>query len=164
MDKSIKCHKIVKNACYNISELMVASSNNLFCLIRSWNSKDVQFTIIYDKEKPQVITFEKLKPTNYWCFCLKKVTETIITHFYPLWYVVCLFFRLFIETITYSMWHEDNNRNTLASEWNKDNSMTSQCHWEAKGLHFQIDVEIPFYSFINVFLNDVLIDYFMLFL
>ena len=53
---------------------MVTSSNVLFCLINSLKSKDIQFTIMCDTEKFEILTFEKLKPAR-----LELFLKTIIT-------------------------------------------------------------------------------------
>lgn len=37
-------------------------------------SKYVQFTIIYDEEKQQILKFMKLEPVNVLLFCLKNDT------------------------------------------------------------------------------------------
>lgn len=44
----------------------------MFFLINSPNSKDMQFTLMYDTEKLQILTFDKLQPTNVSFFFLKK--------------------------------------------------------------------------------------------
>ena len=57
---------------YNFPESEVTSLDVLFCQTNSPNPKDIQFNIIYDKEKHQIITSEKLKTANFVHFCLKK--------------------------------------------------------------------------------------------
>lgn len=37
----------------------------------SSNLSDIQYTVIYDKEKQQIITFDELKPENVLHLCLK---------------------------------------------------------------------------------------------
>ncbi len=66
--QSIKCQKIVKNACYTFPQPKMTSSDVLFCLTDSPESKNIQFTIISDKEKQQIITFEPLESVKYSTF------------------------------------------------------------------------------------------------
>lgn len=61
---SIKCQKIVKNTHYNFSQPKVVCSYILFCPINITKPKDIQFTIVYDKEKDQMLTSEKLEAPN----------------------------------------------------------------------------------------------------
>lgn len=35
------------------------------CFIRPANNQNIQFTIIYDVDKHQIVTFEKLNPENF---------------------------------------------------------------------------------------------------
>lgn len=38
----------------------------LKCLVMSFNLTDIQFTIMYKKEKHQILTVEKLEPAYFW--------------------------------------------------------------------------------------------------
>lgn len=42
---------------YNVLEPKVTSSNCLFYPLDSLNPKDIKFTILYDKENHQLVTF-----------------------------------------------------------------------------------------------------------
>ena len=44
------------------------SSIWLFFLSNTPNPDDIQLFVIYDKEKQQIITFEKLEPEFFWAF------------------------------------------------------------------------------------------------
>lgn len=63
---SVKCQRTVKY--YNFFELVVISSNTLFCPTNCPKLKYMQFIIIHDREKLQNLTLEKLEPENIWCF------------------------------------------------------------------------------------------------
>lgn len=52
-------------------------SNCLFYSNYSPKPKDIRFTVIHDREKYQILTFEKLGPENVWHFGLK-VFKSII--------------------------------------------------------------------------------------
>lgn len=52
----------MKNACYNSPQVKVTYSNCLNYLTISQNPKDILFTIIYDKEKHEIVTVENLEP------------------------------------------------------------------------------------------------------
>ena len=57
---------------------LMMSSDVLFCLIKSLKSKVIQFTVIYETEKHQIITSEKLQLANLCHFALKKTTKMVI--------------------------------------------------------------------------------------
>ena len=44
---------------------------SLFCLTNSLKPSDIQFSVMYDKEKQQILTFQKLEPEDVWHFCTK---------------------------------------------------------------------------------------------
>ncbi len=44
--------------------------------------KDIFFIIMYNKEKQQILTFEKLKPSNIWHLCLKNDFHTYLFSVY----------------------------------------------------------------------------------
>lgn len=46
-------------------------------LVLSFNLTDIQFTIMYKKEKHQILTVEKLEPAYFGAFLYKKLTKTI---------------------------------------------------------------------------------------
>lgn len=52
----------------------MTSLNVLFCPANSPKLRNIQFTVTYDKEKHQTITFEKLEPENR---CLKMIKMMI---------------------------------------------------------------------------------------
>lgn len=58
---------MVKDGSYNFPQLKVMYSNGLFYSTSSPKPKN----FIFYKEK-QTLTFEKLEPENFVCFCLKK--------------------------------------------------------------------------------------------
>ncbi len=58
----MKCQKVLPKVTY---------SNYLFYSTDIPKPKYIQFTIRYDGEKQQIITFEKLEPGNVWKFDLK---------------------------------------------------------------------------------------------
>lgn len=47
------------------------------------NPKDIQFRIILSRQKQQIFTFEKLKPRQFWTFCLMND----LTSFW--WFIFC---------------------------------------------------------------------------
>ena len=63
---------MVKNDHHDISELKVMPLNVLFYLTNSPKSKNIWFSIMYEKEKHQILTFEKLGRANVSRFCFKK--------------------------------------------------------------------------------------------
>ncbi len=65
--------KIVKSALYNFPQPMLMSSNVYFFFFSGQQSKpkDIDFTIKYDKEKAQILTFAKLEPAYVLHFSLK---------------------------------------------------------------------------------------------
>ena len=65
-----------EKACYSFIELMVKPSNVWFCLINSAKSRATQF-IMYDIEKLQILTLEKLQSAFSVFFALK-ITKMII--------------------------------------------------------------------------------------
>ncbi len=67
----IKYPTVVKNAHHRTLKLKAMASDCLFCRTNSPKIKDIQFTIIQDKEKLQIITFKKLEAADVWPFCLK---------------------------------------------------------------------------------------------
>lgn len=64
--------------------------NVLFCPTNSPNPKDIQFTITYDKEKHQILIFEKLETANvyiikiYFNAIMKVVADLIFC-----WFTYC---------------------------------------------------------------------------
>ncbi len=53
----IQCQKIVENDQSNFSQRKLTSSNISFCVSNSQKPKDIQFTIMYDKGKQNILTF-----------------------------------------------------------------------------------------------------------
>lgn len=58
------------------SSEFLTSSNVSLCLINSSNPKYKQLSIMYDTQKHQIFTFQKLKPLNIFAISLKKLTKT----------------------------------------------------------------------------------------
>ncbi len=58
---SIKCQKILKNDHHNFLKPKVMPSNCSFGPTNSSKPKDIQFTIIQDKEKQQILRIQKLE-------------------------------------------------------------------------------------------------------
>lgn len=54
-----------KNILKSLPEPKVPSQNFLFYSTNSPKAKDIQFTIMEDKEEQQICTFEKLEPTHF---------------------------------------------------------------------------------------------------
>lgn len=52
---------------------MVIFSHCLFCLSNSLKHKNIQFTVIYNKEEMQILTFKKLDPENYNIFSIQLI-------------------------------------------------------------------------------------------
>lgn len=42
-----------------------------FFILENLNQKDIHFLTKEDKEKQQIVPFEKLEPVDFWHFCLK---------------------------------------------------------------------------------------------
>lgn len=53
--------QIVNNTHYNFPEPNVASSNVFFCLTNGPNLSDIQFSKIHERQKQQILEFEKLE-------------------------------------------------------------------------------------------------------
>ena len=89
-----KASKNSKKKPHNVWRLNVISSGCLFCPNNSSKLKYVHSTLMYDKVKQMVFTFEKLEPANVWHFCLKndKNYESIMN-------IVDFFFSLMNQLI-----------------------------------------------------------------
>lgn len=59
-----------ENVHYVFLEPKVTSPTCLFCLTKSLNAKDIQFSIIYDTENQQILTFKKLGANVGWKYIL----------------------------------------------------------------------------------------------
>lgn len=55
---------MVKHVHHNFPEPKVRYINYLFYLTNSPKFKDIQFIIVYDKEKQNILTFKRLKAVN----------------------------------------------------------------------------------------------------
>ncbi len=55
---------------YKYPELEVTSLGFGQLVENNKQAKDIQFTIIQNRKKLQILTFEKLLPVNIWHFCL----------------------------------------------------------------------------------------------
>lgn len=64
--KSGKCQKVVINVTVFFSDILKLP----ICPVASSNPKHIECNI-YDKEKQQILIFERLEMSNVWHFCLK---------------------------------------------------------------------------------------------
>lgn len=69
---SIKCQTVVENS----PQPELTSKVVLFCQSNGPKPKNIQFTLVYDKWKHQVFSFEKLETANIWHFFLKNKKKT----------------------------------------------------------------------------------------
>lgn len=67
--KSINCFNVKKK------NVQLMSLNVLFRSTNSPKLKDSHLLSKYDKEKLQIVSFEKLEPANIWYICLKNVWD-----------------------------------------------------------------------------------------
>lgn len=58
-------------ACHDFPEPKVTSSDYFFYTSNSSKPKDTQFTLIYGKEKQQILRSERLEPADVWQFGFK---------------------------------------------------------------------------------------------
>lgn len=70
----IVCQRLtVKNVHRNIPKAKMTYSECLFQLISTVKPKNIQFAVMQDKEKQQILTFQKRKASLFLPFALKKV-------------------------------------------------------------------------------------------
>ncbi len=60
----LKCNKMMKHANHTLLKPKVPSSNYIFCPMSSPKPRDIQFTVICDKKKLQILILKKLESEN----------------------------------------------------------------------------------------------------
>lgn len=88
--ESVEWKKVVKNVHCKFPGPNRRSSNSLFCLVSSPESKIIQYTFVENRKIQQILIFEKLAPTNVWHFCFDKWLKGLIDS--QNWYFFQLFF------------------------------------------------------------------------
>lgn len=67
-----KMSDILKNLRYNFPQFKLRFKNVLFYSTNSTKPKNILFTIMYDKEMREIITFENLEAVYIWHFVHEK--------------------------------------------------------------------------------------------